>query len=82
MRKSPGHISWVLAFGFYIVQRKRLNLYKIESALESDKWCLSGEIKKMVQFFENSYRLYTERTKRRNKKRQFYWDLLLLLILL
>jgi hypothetical protein len=64
-RKTLGYISLVRALGFILCTEDPLNLYKIESALESDKWCLNGWLKKIV-FLYNCFR---KRTNRRNQKR-------------
>jgi hypothetical protein len=57
MRKSPGYISWLRVFGFILCKEDPPNLYKIEPALESEKWCLNGRLKKMVIFVQNEYNL-------------------------
>jgi hypothetical protein len=57
MRKSHGHISWVRARGFILCKEDPPNLYKIESALESDKWSLNGWLWNMV-YFPKIYTIY------------------------
>jgi hypothetical protein len=37
--KSRGHFDWIWALSFIMCKKDPPNLYKIESAKESDKWC-------------------------------------------
>lgn len=58
-----GHIDQVRALGFIIRRKDPPNLYKIESAKESEKWCLNCSLENMVSFFKSKFILYTERVK-------------------
>jgi hypothetical protein len=60
MRKSHGHISWVRALVFMLFKEDPSNLYKIESALESDKWSLNSWHWNVV-YFSKLYTIYIEK---------------------
>jgi hypothetical protein len=49
-RKSLGHISLVRALSRRMSIKDRPSLYKIESALKSDKFCCNGWLRKMMFF--------------------------------
>jgi hypothetical protein len=49
-RKSPRHIAWVRALDLILCKQNPPNLYKIESAFESDKGCLNGGSRKWCIF--------------------------------
>jgi hypothetical protein len=66
MGKSHGHISRVSALGLILSKEDPLNVYKIESTLESDKLCLNGWLRNMV-ILNNVYR---ERANRVTIKKQ------------
>jgi hypothetical protein len=61
-RKSHGHIDSVRASGFLICKTDPPNLYKFESAKESDKWYLNDWLEKVMFYSENLYTLHKERT--------------------
>jgi hypothetical protein len=60
MRKFHGHISWVRALGFMLFEEDPPNLYKIETALESDKWSLNSWHWNMVYFLK-IFTIYTDK---------------------
>jgi hypothetical protein len=51
-RPCHGHIAWVRALCIVLCKEDLPNLFKIESALESDKPCLNDWLKKKVYFFK------------------------------